>query len=193
MDEGSWSEEQQREQEDDDTIVWNSAESAKQIKRLGEVEQDIVRLMELASESMSLLALPQTDSNEEAQVLPRGPNRSAAFATNAEQYFQTLNAIQTGMRTSIARVRAARIPPGALKAPEGRAWPNKALGMGLPSANGRAEKGGGEGFQETKVEAEAWKGMARALESVVSSVSSSSSSTAAPARLLGGEYPSIDK
>lgn len=47
--------------------------------------------MELASECMSLLALPQTDSSEEAQTLPRGPNRSAAFATNAEQYFHTLN------------------------------------------------------------------------------------------------------
>jgi hypothetical protein len=82
------------------------------------------------------------------------------------------------MRTSIARVRAARIPPGALKAPEGRAWPNKALGMGLPSASaGTSESIGGEGFQETKVEAEAWKGMARALESVVSSVSSPSPSS----------------
>ncbi len=84
------------------------------------------------------------------------------------------------MRTSIARVRAARIPPGALKAPEGRAWPNKALGMGLGTSG---DKAGGEGFQEKKVEAEAWKGMALALESVVSSVVSSSSS----ARLIGGE------
>jgi hypothetical protein len=90
-------------------------------------------------------------------------------------------------------VRAARIPPGALKAPEGRAWPNKALGMGLPSsASGGIS--GGEGFQETKVEAEAWKGMARALESVVSSVSvSAPSPESSSARLLGGEHPSIDK
>jgi hypothetical protein len=45
--------------------------------------------MELASESMSLLALPQTDSNEETARMPK--NRSAAFATNAEEYFRTLN------------------------------------------------------------------------------------------------------
>lgn len=70
--------------------------------------------MELASECMSLLALPQTDpvpheddtkdGKEGKDVsgagtgtipketpLPRGPNRSAAFASNAEQYFETLN------------------------------------------------------------------------------------------------------
>jgi hypothetical protein len=45
--------------------------------------------MELASESMSLLALPQTDSNEETARMPK--NRSAAFAMNAEEYFRTLN------------------------------------------------------------------------------------------------------
>lgn len=173
MEEGSSSSEVEQELEDS---VWNSAESAKQIRRLGEVEQDIVRLMELASECMSLLALPQTDSSEEAQTLPRGPNRSAAFATNAEQYFHTLNAIQTGIRTSIARVRAARIPPGALKAPEGRAWPSKALGVGLATADDGPAVGTVEGFQETKVEADAWKGMARALESVVSSSSAATRS-----------------
>ena len=45
--------------------------------------------MELASESMSLVALPQTDSSEETARMPK--NRSAAFATNAEEYFRTLN------------------------------------------------------------------------------------------------------
>jgi len=54
-----------------------------------DIKQDIVRLMELASESMSLLALPQTDSSEETAQMPK--NRSAAFATNAEEYFRTLN------------------------------------------------------------------------------------------------------
>jgi hypothetical protein len=71
--------------------------------------------MELASECMSLLALPQTDpvlqeddtkdgkdgtgtgigigtgTIPKEVPLPRGPNRSAAFASNAEQYFETLN------------------------------------------------------------------------------------------------------
>ena len=47
--------------------------------------------MELASEGMSLLALPQTDSSEEARILPRGPSRSDTFATTAETYFKTLN------------------------------------------------------------------------------------------------------
>jgi hypothetical protein len=45
--------------------------------------------MELASECMSLLALPQTDSTD--KPLPVGPSRSNEFAKNAEQYFQTLD------------------------------------------------------------------------------------------------------
>lgn len=71
--------------------IWESAESARQIEKLVQVEQEIVRLMELASQGMSLLALPQTDSSEEARTLPRGPNRSDAFANTAESYFKTLN------------------------------------------------------------------------------------------------------
>ncbi|KAG8814664.1 hypothetical protein FRB91_006988 [Serendipita sp. 411] len=174
--------------------VWNSAESAKQIKKLCEVEQEIVRLMELASMSMSLLALPQTDSAEEAQALPRGPSRSDAFATNAEAYFETLNTIQLGIRTSIARVRAARIAPNSLKAPEGRISAPRALGTTMPAPTGssRPDGGGGgsslkgsgsgfvdgrndghfqPGFQERKMEAEAWNGVAEALKMVVSATS----------------------
>ncbi|KAG8812452.1 hypothetical protein FRC17_002029 [Serendipita sp. 399] len=172
--------------------VWNTAESAKQIQKLCQVEQDIVRLMELASTSMSLLALPQTDSAEEAQELPRGPSRSDAFATNAEAYFETLNTIQMGIRTSIARVRAGRIAPNSLKAPEGRISAPRALGTTMPAPTGAkpggkgssvgigldGRNGGGAhfqpGFQERKIEAEAWNGVAEALQTVVAASASAS-------------------
>lgn len=157
--------------------IWESAESAKQIQRLGQVEQDIVKLMELASESMSLLALPQTDTSEETASMPK--NRSAAFATNAEEYFRTLNSIQTGIRTSIAKIRAARIPPAALRAPEPSRGPSRmALGTGMPSGDLPDNPAGSyndAGFQEKKVEAEAWAGVATALRQVVHVASSSDS------------------
>lgn len=154
--------------------IWESAESARQIEKLVQVEQEIVRLMELASQGMSLLALPQTDSSEEARTLPRGPNRSDAFANTAESYFKTLNTIQTGIRTSIARVRAARISPNALRAPEGRLGNSRSLGASIPretageAGDSSARSARSElGFQELKVEAAAWMGLADALEEVV--------------------------
>lgn len=202
--------------------IWDSAQSAKHIQRLGQVEQDIVRLMELASECMSLLALPQTDSPD--KPLPVGPPRSQAFATNAEQYFQTLDAIQVGIRTSIARVRSARIPPGALRAPDARMVTPRALGTGIPSTNSssgesketqRAGVGpdpdamavdeslgetktaaaakssslsgeSGIGFQERKVEADAWAGLALALRQVVAN-SGGDPATAATNTVMRGE------
>jgi len=69
-------------------------------------------------------------------------------------------------------VRAARIPPGALRAPEGRVPPPRALGAGIPSnygENGTAGSNSEAGFQEKKMEADAWTGVATALRQVVAS------------------------
>ncbi|PVG00546.1 hypothetical protein CPB86DRAFT_701073 [Serendipita vermifera] len=140
---------------------------------------------------MSLLALPQTDSPD--KPLPVGPPRSQAFATNAEQYFQTLDAIQVGIRTSIARVRSARIPPGALRAPDARMVTPRALGTGIPSTNSSSGEsketqraGSGIGFQERKVEADAWAGLALALRQVVAN-SGGDPATAATNTVMRGE------
>lgn len=79
--------------------------------------------------------------------------------------------IQTGIRTSIAKIRAARIPPGALRAPEANRNPSRmALGTAIPSENDSTTGGNNEpGFQEKKLEADAWTGVATALRQVVAS------------------------
>jgi len=57
--------------------IWASSRTARQIYALGEVEQDISRLLSLAASSISLLTLPQTDGPEDG--LPQGGERSEQF------------------------------------------------------------------------------------------------------------------
>jgi hypothetical protein len=69
-------------------------------------------------------------------------------------------------------VRAARIPPGALRAPEGRVPPPRALGTGIPSSFSEGSAAGSNneaGFQEKRMEADAWAGVAASLRQVVAS------------------------
>jgi len=148
-----------------DSDVWTSDESAKHIQRLGQVEQDIVKLMEAASVCMGLLAMAQTDPG--TSELPRGPERSAMFVQKAEEYFKALNTIQSGIRASLARVRASKIAVGSLKAPDANAIP-QTLGSGAASTGqGQGDdRPGGAGMvgrgalQEARVAGDAWTRLA---------------------------------
>jgi hypothetical protein len=51
--------------------------------------QDIVKLLSLASTSLSLLTLPQTDPA--SATLPQGDERSEQFVLEVTQYFETLD------------------------------------------------------------------------------------------------------
>jgi hypothetical protein len=53
------------------------------------VFQDIGRLLSLASSSLALLALPQTDAPEAG--LPQGDERSEQFVAEVSKYFETLD------------------------------------------------------------------------------------------------------
>lgn len=51
--------------------------------------QDIARLLQLASSSIALLTLPQTDTIEEG--LPQGEERSEKFVLEVSEYFSLLD------------------------------------------------------------------------------------------------------
>lgn len=86
--------------------------------------------------------------------------------------------IQSGIRASLARVRASKIAVSSLKAPESNAVP-QTLGSGAPS-QGQGDrpdgtKGGVRGagmvgrgaLQEARVAGEAWSRLAKTLENLV--------------------------
>ena len=85
--------------------IWSSSRTARQIHDLGRVEkvgslalaslqphnnaQDIGHLLSLASTSLALLSLPQTDAPDEN--LPEGDDRSEQFVAKVGEYFETLD------------------------------------------------------------------------------------------------------
>lgn len=154
--------------------MWNSSRTARQIHDLGRVENDIGRLLSLASSSLALLALPQTDAPDAG--LPQADERSEQFVAEVGKYFETLDSIQMALRSSLAHIRAARISPAVLTAPPaGFVPPPQGVGLPAPPAPGgqqpSSDAGGGgggvkeqtRGLLEERVERDAWRGVLDAL------------------------------
>ncbi|KAI9447739.1 hypothetical protein H4582DRAFT_1896007 [Lactarius indigo] len=153
-------------------VIWNSSRTARQIHDLGRVENDIGRLLSLASSSLALLSLPQTDAPDAG--LPQGDERSEQFVVEVGKYFETLDSIQMALRSSLAHIRAARISPAVLTAPPVGFVPPP-QGVGLPSppapgglqlssdADGEGVKEQTRGLLEERVERDAWHGVLNAL------------------------------
>ncbi|EJF67099.1 hypothetical protein BD309DRAFT_850203 [Dichomitus squalens] len=162
--------------------IWMSSRTARQIYALGEVEkvwhsascaqknnhrdspiwtQDITRLLSLAASSIALLSLPQTDGPEDAD-LPNGAERSEKFVDVANEYFERLDGIHIGIRSSLAHIRQSRIAPSTINAPPPGFIP-PSLGVGLPSADADGVARGTRGLQEERMERDAWKGILNAL------------------------------
>ncbi|KAF8270965.1 hypothetical protein EI94DRAFT_1698461 [Lactarius quietus] len=130
---------------------------------------DIGRLLSLASSSLALLALPQTNAPDAG--LPRGDERSEQFVAEVSKYFETLDSIQVALRSSLAYIRAARISPAVLTAPPaGFVPPPQGVGLPAPPAPGGqmllSDAGGGGGVKEQtrglleeRVERDAWRGV----------------------------------
>ncbi|KAH9955511.1 hypothetical protein BGW80DRAFT_1234911 [Lactifluus volemus] len=136
--------------------IWSSSRTARQIHDLGKVEKDIGRLLSLASSSLALLSLPQTDAPDAG--LPQGDERSEQFVAEVGQYFETLDGIQTALRSSLAHIRSERIPPAVLTAPPtGFVPPPQGVGLPLPPAAKT------RGLLEERVERDAWRGVLDAL------------------------------
>ncbi|KAF9075008.1 hypothetical protein BDP27DRAFT_1381047 [Rhodocollybia butyracea] len=152
--------------------IWTTSRTARQIHALGEVEKDISRLLSLASSSISLLTLPQTDSSDDN--LPQGEERSEQFVLEVSEYFERLDSIQVAIRSSLAHIRHSRIAPSAINAPPLGFIP-PSLGVALPpepptqtganssepssSKSVRATRG----LQEERLDRDAWKGILDAL------------------------------
>jgi len=139
--------------------VWLSSRTARQIYALSEVEEGISRLLSLAASSISLLTLPQTDTPEDG--LPQGGERSEQFVLEASEYFERLDQIHIGIRSSLAHIRQSRIAPSAINAPPPNFIP-PSLGVGMPSETTSGGKGS-RGLQEERVERDAWVGILDAL------------------------------
>ncbi|KAI0064487.1 hypothetical protein BV25DRAFT_1822845 [Artomyces pyxidatus] len=120
------------------------------------LQQDIGRLLSLASSSIALLSLPQTDDSD--STLSKGEERSEQFVLEASEYFERLDAIQMAIRSSLAHIRQARIAPSALDAPPPGFVP-PAQGVGLPGGSDPKMRG----LQEERVERDAWRGVLDAL------------------------------
>jgi len=169
--------------------IWSSSRTARQIHDLGRVEkvgslalaplkshnnaphpQDIGHLLSLASTSLALLSLPQTDAPDEN--LPEGDERSEQFVAKVGEYFETLDVrllafpslstslhlhntpptsltkstilqgIQMALRSSLAHIRAARISPAVLTAPPaGFVPPPQGVGLPFPLPPGVSDRG----------------------------------------------------
>ncbi|TFK56494.1 hypothetical protein OE88DRAFT_1649809 [Heliocybe sulcata] len=135
--------------------IWMSSRTARQIYALGEVEKDISRLLSLAGSSIQLLTLPQTDKPEDH--MPQGEERSEQFVMEVSEYFERLDAVHIAIRSFLAHIRQARFAPSTINAPDPNFVPAP-LGVGL-----REKDGATRGFQEERVERDAWKGVLDAL------------------------------
>ncbi|KAI9462037.1 hypothetical protein F5148DRAFT_1286508 [Russula earlei] len=172
--------------DDDDDPIWSSSRTARQIHDLGRVEKDIGRLLSLASSSLALLSLPQTDASDAG--LPEGDERSEQFVEKVGEYFETLDGIQMALRSSLAHIRAARVSPAVLTAPPaGFVPPPQGVGLPLPltptPTPGASDRSAGDGsgcsaiegtsrakakektrgLLEERVERDAWQGALDAL------------------------------
>ncbi|KAI9453284.1 hypothetical protein F5148DRAFT_1277468 [Russula earlei] len=153
--------------DDDDDPIWSSSRTARQIHDLGRVEKvsDIGRLLSLASSSLALLSLPQTDASDAG--LPEGDERSEQFVEKVGGYFETLDGIQMALRSSLAHIRAARVSPAVLTAPPaGFVPPPQGVGLPLPltptPTPGPSDQKT-RGLLEERVERDAWQGALDAL------------------------------
>ncbi|KLO15062.1 hypothetical protein SCHPADRAFT_914616 [Schizopora paradoxa] len=152
--------------------IWTSSRTARQIYSLGEVEKDIARLLSLASSSVALLTLPQTDPPD--STLPQGEERSEQFVLEVSEYFELLDQIHINIRSTLAQIRQSRIAPSAINAPPPNFIPQPS-GVGTPSLSTTSGEEGPErsgltksepkrGLQEERINRDAWKGILEALQ-----------------------------
>ncbi|KAF8605481.1 hypothetical protein BDV93DRAFT_521785 [Ceratobasidium sp. AG-I] len=145
--------------------IWSSSSSAKQIHALGEVEKDIARLLHIAATSLSLLTVPQADpvDNPNGEQLPDGEERAEMFVQEATKYYETLNAVQKGLRKAIVNLREARISSAAIAPSNAQA---ALLAPGVNTETVPGDENIHYALQESLVEREAWLGLAQTLEAV---------------------------
>ncbi|EPQ60151.1 hypothetical protein GLOTRDRAFT_101998 [Gloeophyllum trabeum ATCC 11539] len=121
--------------------VWLSSRTARQIYALGEVEK--------------------TDKPEDH--MPQGEERSEQFVVEVSEYFERLDAIHMAIRSSLAHIRQARFAPSTINAPDPGFVPPP-LGVGMRGADASDhDPTRTRGFQEERVERDAWKGILDAL------------------------------
>ncbi|KAG8967830.1 hypothetical protein FRC03_009232 [Tulasnella sp. 419] len=138
--------------------IWNSSSTARQIHALGNVEEEIATLLQLAASAMRLLAVPNPGAQEEniqatestsqdpandpylgvtltaKEEASTGEERSELFVEKANQYFDTLDSIQHNLRRALYDIRQKKISPSSITAPPANFIP-RGLGVGPSSSS----------------------------------------------------------
>ncbi|GAA5943968.1 hypothetical protein JCM1841_004933 [Sporobolomyces salmonicolor] len=106
---------------------WESTRAGKRIAELNAVEENIAVLLHFAGRAlaslhpdpMSSFTTQELEDQEAASTdkKPEREDKAADFAQYAESYYETLNDIQFGLRTSIRHLRVSRTSPAPLLDP----------------------------------------------------------------------------
>jgi len=144
--------------------------AAEQLQALNAVEEDIARVLRLASQIVSLLTIliptpeDQEPSPEEGHELD-AEEREARLEEMIEEYFRLLEGIHLTIRTTLATLRAARVSPALLMESADKEPPSYGASLPRPQANGTKEDGEQKlGLYEKRVMRDAWVNMAKAME-----------------------------
>ncbi|MBW0522726.1 hypothetical protein O181_062441 [Austropuccinia psidii MF-1] len=99
----------------------SSNRSDQRIKELGMVEEQLAKLLSLAGLTLQHLTPPDDEQHS---------STTDGFSNVVAEYFETLNQIQLGLRTSMSHLRAARISTRILFEPVHTTIPNCPVGLG---------------------------------------------------------------
>ncbi|KAA1078131.1 hypothetical protein PGT21_029188 [Puccinia graminis f. sp. tritici] len=97
--------------------------SSQRILELGIVEEQLSQLLNLASDALGSLG-PSLDQNESTNTA------TETFSSSIHQYFELLNKIQLGLRTSMSHLRVSRVSTRILFEPAHVSIPNCPVGLG---------------------------------------------------------------
>ncbi|GAA95138.1 uncharacterized protein L969DRAFT_51566 [Mixia osmundae IAM 14324] len=115
---------------EDGASIWTSSSSAAQIKALSGVEERLAHLLQLASELMTALAPVLDPSGKSKKTME---DRREEIKVKGNEYFATLNAIQTVIRLAIRRIRIERMPLRPLLSPQSVSIAGANAEVGVPA------------------------------------------------------------
>jgi len=146
------------------------ATAAEQLQSLNAVEEDIARVLRLASQIVSLLTIPVPPPEDEEPSEDEGlqldsDEREARLNEMMDGYFRLLEGIHLTIRTTLATLRAARVSPALLMESADKEPPSYGASLPRPQPNGTKDDGEQKlGLYEKRAMRDAWVNVAKAME-----------------------------
>lgn len=109
--------------ESDQSERYTSSTSSQRIIELGVVEDQLAQLLNLASDVLGSLG-PSLNEDESTNTAIE------TFSSSINEYFELLNKIQLGLRTSMSHLRVSRVSTRILFEPAHVSIPNCPVGLG---------------------------------------------------------------